>query len=40
MDAFDMFPLSCIVNDKFIGLHGGLSPHLVKLEDILKVNRF
>jgi len=28
MDSFDNFPLSCIVNGKFIALHGGISPEL------------
>jgi serine/threonine-protein phosphatase 2B catalytic subunit len=28
MDSFDLFPLSCIVNGKFIALHGGISPDL------------
>lgn len=28
MDSFDLFPLSCVVNGKFIGLHGGISPEL------------
>jgi len=40
MDAFDLFPLACVINDKFIGLHGGISPFLRKLEDINKVDRF
>jgi serine/threonine-protein phosphatase 2B catalytic subunit len=28
MDSFDLYPLSCIVNGKFIALHGGISPDL------------
>ncbi len=28
MDSFDLFPLSCVVNGKFIALHGGISPDL------------
>lgn len=28
MDSFDQLPLSCIINNKFIALHGGLSPEL------------
>ena len=31
MDSFDLIPLSCIVNGKFLALHGGLSPELVKV---------
>ena len=34
MDAFDLFSISCVINEKFIALHGGLSPHLLKLDDI------
>lgn len=28
MESFDAMPLSCIVNEKFIALHGGISPEL------------
>jgi serine/threonine-protein phosphatase 2B catalytic subunit len=28
MDSFDLFPLSCVVNGKFIALHGGISPEM------------
>ena len=28
MDSFDMLPLSCIINGKFIALHGGISPEM------------
>ena len=28
MESFDALPLSCIVNDKFIAIHGGISPEL------------
>lgn len=28
MDSFDLMPLSCIVNGKFLALHGGISPDL------------
>jgi len=28
MDSFDLFPLACIVNGKFIALHGGISPDM------------
>jgi serine/threonine-protein phosphatase 2B catalytic subunit len=39
MDSFDLLPLSCVVNGKFIALHGGLSPELKSLEDIKKIDR-
>ena len=28
MDSFDLLPLSCLVNGKFLALHGGISPEL------------
>jgi diadenosine tetraphosphatase ApaH/serine/threonine PP2A family protein phosphatase len=28
MDSFDTMPLACIVNGKFLALHGGISPEL------------
>ena len=28
MDSFDLIPLACIVNGKFLALHGGISPDL------------
>ena len=28
MDSFDLFPLACIINSKFIAVHGGISPDL------------
>ena len=31
MDSFDLFPLCAIVNEKFIALHGGLSPLLLSV---------
>ena len=40
MDSFDLFPLSCIINGKFIAIHGGISPDLKSVEDIKKINRF
>ena len=40
MDSFDSLPLSCIVNGKFLGLHGGISPDLKVLDDLNKIKRF
>ena len=40
MDSFDLMPLSCIVNGKFLALHGGLSPDLKTIDDINKIDRF
>ena len=40
MDSFDNLPLTCIVNKKFIAVHGGLSPYLNSLADIERIDRF
>ncbi|OMJ88575.1 hypothetical protein SteCoe_9437 [Stentor coeruleus] len=39
-ETFDMMALACIINKKFLAVHGGISPEMVTLEDITKVNRF
>ena len=39
MDSFDCLPLTCIVNKKFLAVHGGISPDLVDLSDIESLNR-
>lgn len=28
MDSFDALPLCCVINEKFIGVHGGISPEV------------
>lgn len=28
MDSFDNMPLACVINNKFLALHGGISPEL------------
>ena len=35
-----ILPLCAIVNEKIFCVHGGISPHLKKIEDINKINRF
>lgn len=39
-NTFDVLPLACIINKKFIAIHGGISPELVTLDDLTRVNRF
>lgn len=28
MDSFDLIPLACVINGKFLAVHGGISPEL------------
>ena len=40
MECFDSLPIACLLNEKFICVHGGISPDLISLNDLNKVNRF
>ncbi len=40
MDTFDALPLACLINGKFLALHGGISPDLVNLKQIDRLDRF
>jgi serine/threonine-protein phosphatase 2B catalytic subunit len=40
MESFDALPISCLVNDKFLALHGGISPELKTLNDLKNLQRF
>jgi serine/threonine-protein phosphatase 2B catalytic subunit len=31
MDSFDALPLACIINEKFVAVHGGISPTVDKV---------
>jgi serine/threonine-protein phosphatase 2B catalytic subunit len=33
-------PIACLVNSKFLALHGGLSPELRTISDLNALNRF
>ena len=39
-EALCILPLCAIINEKIFCVHGGISPHLKKIEDINKINRF
>jgi len=40
MDGFDALPISCVINEKFVGIHGGISPNIDKMEDLNNIDRF
>jgi serine/threonine-protein phosphatase 2B catalytic subunit len=40
MESFDALPIACSINDKFLAVHGGISPDIRKISDINKINRF
>ena len=39
-ESFDVLPLACIINKKFLAVHAGISPELNTLDNISKANRF
>lgn len=40
MTLFDSLPISCVVDDKYLAMHGGISPELNLVDDINSVQRF
>ena len=40
MDSFDTIPLACLVNGRFLAVHGGISPDMLTVSDIDTINRF
>lgn len=39
MDTFDTLPIGCLVNNKFLAIHGGISPDLKTLDDLNNIKR-
>lgn len=39
MESFDHIPLTCILNNKFLCVHGGISPELKTLDDLKIIDR-
>jgi serine/threonine-protein phosphatase 2B catalytic subunit len=40
MDTFDALPLVAIMNKQFFCVHGGISPDIGSIEEIIDINRF
>jgi len=40
MESFDCLPLAAVINDKFLAIHGGLSPDFKTLEQVNQIDRF
>jgi serine/threonine-protein phosphatase 2B catalytic subunit len=39
MESFDLLPLSCVINGKFLALHGGISPEFIDVFEINQIQR-
>ena len=40
MDVFDSLPLAAVVANKYLAMHGGISPDLTHVDEINNINRF
>ena len=38
-DLFNWFPVSALIEERILCMHGGLSPYLVSISDIEKISR-
>jgi serine/threonine-protein phosphatase 2B catalytic subunit len=40
MSLFDLLPICALIDNRFLCMHGGISPNIKSLEDIVRLNRF
>jgi len=40
LEVFDSLPLACVVDEKYLAMHGGISPLIQKIEEINHIERF
>jgi len=40
MELFDALPIACVVDEKYLAMHGGISPELNNIDEINQLNRF
>jgi len=40
MSLFDSLPICALIDNRFLCMHGGISPHIKSLHDIVQLNRF
>jgi len=40
MEVFDALPLACVIDEKYLAMHGGISPDLHQVEEINRLDRF
>ena len=40
MELFDALPIACVIDEKYLAMHGGISPNLNFIQEINLLNRF